>query len=60
MARACRGGLGTWTMSHAPMWYGEGFVTQATWLRVGFLVTTCDLVVILAVGVPYWRMLGLW
>jgi DASS family divalent anion:Na+ symporter len=43
-----------------PIYFGAGYVTQATWWRVGFLVSVATLVIWMTVGVAWWRLLGLW
>ena len=43
-----------------PIYFGAGYVTQATWWRVGFLVSIASLAIWMTVGVAWWRMLGLW
>jgi divalent anion:Na+ symporter, DASS family len=43
-----------------PIYFGAGYVTQATWWRVGFLVSIATLGIWLTVGVAWWKLLGLW
>jgi DASS family divalent anion:Na+ symporter len=43
-----------------PIYFGAGYVSQATWWRVGFLVSVATLVIWMTVGVAWWRLLGLW
>ena len=43
-----------------PIYFGAGYVTQATWWRVGFLVSIATLVIWMTVGVAWWRVLGFW
>jgi len=40
--------------------YGPGYVDQVTWWKVGAAVVAVSVVVHLAVGLPYWHMLGFW
>lgn len=43
-----------------PVLFGPGFVGQGTWWRLGAALAVMSLVVHLAIGLPYWRWLGLW
>jgi DASS family divalent anion:Na+ symporter len=43
-----------------PIYYGAGYVTQATWWRIGFVASVASLAIWLTVGVAWWRVLGLW
>ena len=43
-----------------PVLFGPGFVPQGTWWRLGATLAVMSLLVHLAVGLPYWRWLGLW
>lgn len=40
--------------------YGPGYVDQVTWWKVGAAVVVMSVIVHLAIGLPYWRMLGFW
>jgi DASS family divalent anion:Na+ symporter len=44
----------------APIVFGAGYLTQAAWWRVGFIVSLLHLAVWLPVGFVWWRVLGLW
>ncbi len=44
----------------APVFFGTGYVTQATWWRVGFLVSLVNLALWLGVGLLWWKLLGWW
>jgi DASS family divalent anion:Na+ symporter len=44
----------------APIFFGAGYVSQATWWRVGFLVVLFNLLVWIGIGLVWWRALGLW
>lgn len=44
----------------APIFFGAGYVSQATWWRVGFLVVLFNLVVWLGLGLLWWRVIGYW
>ncbi len=43
-----------------PIFFGAGYVSQTTWWRVGFFVTAANLFIWLAVGLPWWHVLGFW
>ena len=43
----------------APILYGAGYVPQGTWWKVGFIVTTTNIVIWLGIGLPWWHLLGL-
>lgn len=45
--------------SPAPILYGAGYVPQGTWWKVGFIVTTTNIVIWLGIGLPWWHLLGL-
>ena len=44
----------------APIYFGAGYVDQATWWKLGFAVSLVHLVVWLGVGLPYWKLIGIW
>ncbi len=44
----------------APIYFGSGYVDLATWWRLGFVVSVVNAVIWLGLGLPYWRLLGLW
>jgi divalent anion:Na+ symporter, DASS family len=43
-----------------PMYYGEGYLTQSAWWKVGFLVSVLNLVIWTVVGMAWWKALGWW
>jgi DASS family divalent anion:Na+ symporter len=43
-----------------PILYSTGYVTLPQWWRVGFLISFVHLIVFTAVGLAWWRYLGLW
>jgi len=43
----------------APILFGAGYVSQVTWWRVGFVVVLLQFVIWLALGLAWWRLLGL-
>lgn len=44
----------------APVFFGLGYVSQATWWRVGFVVSLVNLALWLGVGLAWWKVLGWW
>ena len=44
----------------APIVFGAGYLTQAQWWRIGFLLSLVHLAIWLPLGFLWWRVLGLW
>lgn len=44
----------------APIYFGAGYVDQATWWKYGFLLSVVHIVVWLGIGGLWWKLLGLW
>jgi DASS family divalent anion:Na+ symporter len=44
----------------APIVFGAGYLTQAQWWRVGFLLSLVHLLIWLPIGFLWWKVLGLW
>lgn len=44
----------------APIVFGAGYLTQAQWWRVGFLISLVHLAIWLPVGFLWWKVIGLW
>jgi divalent anion:Na+ symporter, DASS family len=44
----------------APIVFGAGYLTQAEWWRVGFLISLVHLTIWLPVGFLWWKAIGLW
>ncbi len=44
----------------APIVFGAGYLTQAQWWRVGFLISLVHLVIWLPIGFLWWKVIGLW
>lgn len=44
----------------APVYFGAGYVRQGHWWQLGFIVSVANLGIWLGVGLPWWRMIGLW
>ncbi|MGH7947191.1 MAG: anion permease, partial [Opitutaceae bacterium] len=43
-----------------PIYFGAGYVTQAAWWRVGFVVSLATISIWMTVGVAWWKLIGLW
>ncbi len=43
-----------------PVLFGTGYVDQRTWWLLGLVTVGMNIIVQLAIGLPYWRMIGLW
>lgn len=44
----------------APILFGAGYLTQAQWWRVGFLMSLVHLAIWLPIGFLWWKIIGLW
>lgn len=44
----------------APIYYGSNYIEMRDWWRVGFYLSLAHLTIWLAVGLPWWRVLGIW
>jgi DASS family divalent anion:Na+ symporter len=43
-----------------PVLFGTGYVDQKTWWKVGAVLAVFNVAVYMIIGLPYWKMLGLW
>lgn len=43
-----------------PVLFGEGYVDQKTWWKIGALFAFVSFVIHLGIGLPYWKLIGLW
>lgn len=43
-----------------PIYFGSGYMSQATWWRVGFTMSVIYLGCFLGVGLPWWKVIGIW
>lgn len=43
-----------------PVLFGEGYVDQKTWWLIGAFFAFVSFCVHMAIGLPYWKLLGLW
>lgn len=53
-------GLTHYGTGSAPVYFGLGYVSQATWWGIGLIVCVVNLAVWLGVGLIWWRLIGLW
>ena len=44
----------------APIVFGGGYLSQAEWWRVGFLISLVHLAIWLPIGFLWWKAIGLW
>ncbi len=44
----------------APILFGAGYVTQGEWWKLGFIMTTVNIVIWLGIGGAWWHTIGLW
>jgi DASS family divalent anion:Na+ symporter len=44
----------------SPIIFGSGYVSMATWWRVGFIMSLVNLLVFLVIGGVWWKLLGFW
>lgn len=44
----------------APILFGIGYVTQVEWWKLGFIITTVNLIIWLGIGSVWWKVIGLW
>jgi DASS family divalent anion:Na+ symporter len=44
----------------APIFFGAGYVDQATWWKLGFVVSVVNLSIWCGVALPYWKLIGIW
>ena len=43
-----------------PILFGAGYVSQATWWKIGHVITLIGLGTYVVVGMPLWKLMGLW
>jgi len=44
----------------SPIIFGSGYVSMATWWRVGFVMSVVNLLVFLVIGSVWWKLIGFW
>lgn len=53
-------GLTHYGTTPAPMIFGAGYLSHATWWKLGFLCGLANIVIWLGAGFAWWKLLGLW
>jgi DASS family divalent anion:Na+ symporter len=43
-----------------PVLFGTGYVEQKTWWMVGTVIVIMNCIIYLAIGLPFWKVIGLW
>lgn len=43
-----------------PVLFGEGYVDQKTWWKIGAQFAFLSFVIHMSIGLPYWKLIGLW
>ena len=43
-----------------PIYFGAGYMNQATWWRIGFIMSLVYLGIWLGIGLPWYKVVGLW
>jgi divalent anion:Na+ symporter, DASS family len=51
-------GLTHYGTTPAPIYFGAGYVSQATWWRIGFAASVVTLTIWMTVGVAWWKTIG--
>ncbi|MDQ3134457.1 MAG: anion permease [Acidobacteriota bacterium] len=44
----------------APIWFGANYVTQRTWWRLGLIASIPNILIWVAIGFAWWKLLGWW
>lgn len=53
-------GLTHYGSGPAPILYGTGYVSVATWWKYGFIISVVNILIWLIIGGLWWKILGLW
>ncbi|MDU0348865.1 DASS family sodium-coupled anion symporter [Actinomyces sp. MRS3W] len=53
-------GLTHYSSGPAAVFFGGGYVDQRTWWRLGAVMLLIQVVIYAVVGLPYWKVIGLW
>ena len=59
-SRALNAAMTHYGTGPAPIVFAAGYLTQAQWWRVGFLISLVHLAIWLPIGFLWWKMIGLW
>jgi DASS family divalent anion:Na+ symporter len=50
----------TYGTGPSPIYYGAGYIDQASWWRCGFIVSLVNIAIWLIAGGLWWKVIGLW
>jgi DASS family divalent anion:Na+ symporter len=53
-------GLTQYGTTPGPIYFGAGYVKQQTWWRLGLLASVPNILIWLAIGFAWWKVLGFW
>jgi DASS family divalent anion:Na+ symporter len=53
-------GLTHYGTTPGPIYFGAGYVSQATWWRVGWVTSVVSLVLFMTLGAVWWKAIGRW
>ena len=53
-------GLTHYGTGSAPVYFGLGYVSQADWWKIGFLISMLTLIIWAGIGMLWWRAVGYW
>lgn len=54
------GGLTHYATGPAPIYFGAGYLSQAEWWKIGFMLSIVNLICFLGIGSMWWKIIGLW
>jgi len=53
-------GLTHYGTTHAPIYFGTGYVKQSNWWTIGLLASIINIAIWVSVGLAWWKVLGWW
>ncbi len=59
MSSLC-GCLTQYASGPSPIFFGAGYTDVKTWWKIGFFMSLLHITVLLGVGLPWWKFIGLW
>lgn len=59
MSSLC-GCLTQYASGPSPIFFGAGYTDVKTWWKIGFLISLLHIAVLLGIGLPWWKFIGLW
>ncbi|HKY69878.1 MAG TPA: DASS family sodium-coupled anion symporter [Gammaproteobacteria bacterium] len=54
------GGLTHYSLSHAPLLFGAGYVHIKDWWKIGFIISLINIIIWSTIGIAWWKLLGFW